>query len=188
MTTTREATRRTGTAYGARPVSVDIARGRLARRRPSERRPLRSGSPPRRGCPLTDQVVADRLSLAHWPRGHQIIVCALAGGTGRTTVAGLLATVLAELPYAHIWHPIALVESAPRTLGSHPAALGRRRPRDSSPALARSELHPIGGLGPRRTDVAANSGGTSPRWLSTHPPACRPTCPRSATIRPPRSC
>lgn len=103
----------TSAAYGARPVSIDIARGR----------PLSESGHPDRGeprvsavgRPLTHEVIADRLSLAHWPRGHQIIVCGLAGGTGRTTVAGLIATVLAELPYAHIWHPIALVETAPLT-------------------------------------------------------------------------
>ncbi len=33
-------------------------------------------------------------------------------------MAGLMATVLAELPFAHFWHPIALLESAPRTLSS----------------------------------------------------------------------
>lgn len=63
-------------------------------------------------------MVADRLSLAHWQVGHRIVVCALAGGTGRTTLAGLLATVMAELPFAHVWPPIALTESSPRTLST----------------------------------------------------------------------
>lgn len=97
-------------------MSVDIARGR-----PLTEAGGREGSGPlvaAAGPPLTHQIVADRLSLAHWPRGHQVIVCGLAGGTGRSTMAGLVATVLTELPFAHIWHPIALVDRAPQTLGS----------------------------------------------------------------------
>jgi hypothetical protein len=103
--------------YGARPVSVDLARGRgLTQPVPSDEvwRPYVSRS----GLPLNHQAVADRLSLARWRPGHRIIVCSLDGGTGRTTVAGLLATVLAELPYAHIRRPIGLVEPSPRTLST----------------------------------------------------------------------
>lgn len=106
-------TSQTSSGYGARPVSVDIARGRSMREAAS---PNGVGVVKTSGLPLTNQVVADRLSLAHWPRSHQIFVCSLAGGTGRTTVAGLMATVLAELPYAHIWHPVGLVDAAPQTL------------------------------------------------------------------------
>lgn len=104
--------------YGARPVSVDIARGRALSERPDLR-----GSGPQIGRPEPQpnhNMVADRLSLAHWPRGHQIIVCGLAGGTGRTTMAGLMATVLAELPFAHIWPPIAVVDAVSHTFGSTP--------------------------------------------------------------------
>ena len=118
----------TGTAYGARPVSVDIARGRSLSEAASPTPAAGVAGP---GLPLTHQVVADRLSLAHWPRGHQIIVCSLAGGTGRTTVAGLMATVLAELPYAHIWHPVGLVDAAPQTFRRTSTPLGCCR--DSRP-------------------------------------------------------
>lgn len=108
--------------YGARPVSVDIARGRrLVETSPTDN--VSSPSPPVRFAP-NHQSIADRLSLAHWPRGHEIIVCGLAGGTGRTTLAGLLATVLAELPFAHVWPPIALVEASPRALSSTPRRWG----------------------------------------------------------------
>lgn len=128
-----EVARSVGTAYGARPVSVDIARGRTLA---ETRQPEAAG--PALGVPLslTDQLVADRLSLAHWRPGHQVIVCALDGGTGRTTLAGLTATVLAELPYAHIWHPIALVESAPPTLGRTRRRWGVIDPGDPPDGLA----------------------------------------------------
>ena len=107
--------------YGARPVSTDIARGR----------PLLefidNTSQPDiaiRSYPLTHQAVADRLALAHWPSGHQIVVCSLAGGTGRTTLSGLIATVLTELPYAHLRRPVALVEPNPRGLSVSPRRWG----------------------------------------------------------------
>lgn len=103
------------TEYGARPVSVDLARGRRLVEATALRADSSATIPP---LPLTHPVVADRLSLAHWPQGHRIVICSLDGGTGRTTVAGLLATVLAELPFAHIWPPIAAVEVAPHPLGS----------------------------------------------------------------------
>lgn len=101
--------------YGARPVSVDLARGR---RLAEAVRPGEGSSTTIPPLPLNHQVVADRLSLAHWPPGHRIVICSLGGGTGRTTVSGLLATVLAELPFAHIWPPIAAVELSPHPLGS----------------------------------------------------------------------
>ncbi len=101
------------TGYGARPVSIDVARGRSLSE-PAQGAAPNAPSPTSR-LPLTHQVVADRLALAHWPRGHQIFVCGLAGGSGRTTVAGLMATVLAELPYASIWPPYALIDAEPRT-------------------------------------------------------------------------
>jgi len=101
---------------GARPVPVDITRGRLLVEDAGTElvQPLAVRST----LPLSHQAAADRLSLVHWPPGHQVVVCALSGGTGRTTLAGLLGTVLAELPFAHIWYPIAVMEAAPRTLGS----------------------------------------------------------------------
>lgn len=96
--------------YGARAVSIDTLHG-LA--------PTAADPPVSAGgqvttpvAALSPQQVADRLALAHWPWGHQILVCSLAGGVGRTTVSGLLATVLAELSFAHIWPPIALAEHA----------------------------------------------------------------------------
>ncbi len=103
-------------AYGARPVSVDIARGRAL----SETAERDSAGPHigLSGLPLNHHMVADRLSLAHWPRGHQIVICGLAGGTGRSTMAGIVATVLTELPFAHIWPPIAVVDAAPQALGA----------------------------------------------------------------------
>lgn len=96
--------------YGARVVSIDTLHS-LA--------PTAADPPVGAGgqvttpvAALSPQQVADRLALAHWPWGHQILVCSLAGGVGRTTVSGLLATVLAELSFAHIWPPIALAEHA----------------------------------------------------------------------------
>lgn len=114
MTSSRQPV--SATAYGARPVSIDIARGRRLTRAAASEDVVSPAT--RTTPPLSHQVVADRLSLAHWPPGHQIVISALSGGTGRTTFAGLLATVLAEQPFAHIWHPIAVVEAAPRTLGT----------------------------------------------------------------------
>ena len=114
MTSTHQQ-RRQNPEYGARAVSVDIARGRSLITRPAAKP---DPPPPVKPLPPTHDVVADRLALAHWTPGHRIIVCSLAGGTGRTTVAGLMATVLAELPYAHVWRPIGLVEASPRTLSS----------------------------------------------------------------------
>jgi hypothetical protein len=59
--------------------------------------------------PARDRFALDRLALKHWPRGHRVLVCSLTGGTGRTTVAALLASTLAGLPFAHIWPPALLV-------------------------------------------------------------------------------
>jgi Mrp family chromosome partitioning ATPase len=104
------------TRFGARPVSVDMTRGHALERTAPARtdKPFAIAS----SSQLSHQAVADRLSLAHWGPGHRIVVSALAGGTGRTTVTGLLATVLAERPFAHMWPPIALVEPSHRTLPS----------------------------------------------------------------------
>lgn len=98
--------------YGAGPVSVQLTRGR-----PLVEAPTKSDSrevvmaPPR---PARDRNAYDRLALKHWPRGHRVLVCSLTGGTGRTTVAALLATTLAGLPFAHIWPPALLVDTTTR--------------------------------------------------------------------------
>ena len=104
--------------YGARSVPVDTLRRTPLREADTDAPEpelvrITTGSP-------SPAVVADRLALAHWPRGHQIMVCSLGGGIGRTTVSGLLATVLAELPYAHLWPPIALHETSTRLLSPTP--------------------------------------------------------------------
>ena len=85
--------------HGARPVSVDIARGRVLTPQAA------SGSPepvPVRSLSLGHAMVVDRLALAHWTPGHRIVVCALAGGTGRTTLAGLMSSAVS---YTHLTLP-----------------------------------------------------------------------------------
>lgn len=100
--------------YGARPVSVDTTRRLpVQEARPAEASADRVPTVQRR---LSPQVVADRLALAHWPQGQQIFVCSLAGGVGRTTLAGLLATTLVEQPYAHYWPPVALHDPTARSV------------------------------------------------------------------------
>lgn len=103
-----------GTGYGARPVSIDLARNQ----------PLTQVQDPID----TDSVlrvvhrsksvsrVAEQLAVAHWPADHRIYVCSAAGGTGRTTLAGLIALTLASLKHAHLHRPIALGESNPQPL------------------------------------------------------------------------
>lgn len=100
--------KRADPGYGARTVSIDtLRRCRLEEARGSEQ-PAVDLTVQRR----QPTAIPDRLALAHWPWGHEISVGSLAGGVGRTTVSGLLSTVLAELPFAHIWPPVALRESA----------------------------------------------------------------------------
>lgn len=102
------------TAYGARPVSVDLTRGSVldelgdsaGQDSPSSTRPVR----------VSDGTASDRLPLKHWPRGHRVLVCSLAGGTGRTTLAAAIALTLAGLPYPHIWPPVLLVDGSSRRL------------------------------------------------------------------------
>lgn len=65
---------------------------------------------------LPQSRVEEQLALAHWPADHRIFVCSVAGGTGRTTVAGLIALTLAGLSYAHLHRPVALAELAPAPL------------------------------------------------------------------------
>jgi hypothetical protein len=129
--------------YGARPVSVDLARGRNLTEPEVTAVEAPSGPPP---MPLNWVAAADRLALAHWPEGHRISVCSLAGGTGRTTIAGLIATVLAELPYAHVHRPIALVEPYPRLLtttwqrwGAQPLGDEKSNPEDVSAEPPRTQ-------------------------------------------------
>jgi hypothetical protein len=102
------------TAYGARPVSVDLTRG-------SALDELRDPAAPE--SPITtqpvrvnDRIALDRLPLKHWPRGHRVLVCSLAGGTGRTTLAAAMAATLAGLRYAHIWPPVLLVDGSSHRL------------------------------------------------------------------------
>lgn len=105
--------------YGARAVSIDMTRGRtLTASTAATDQPFAPVRASASALTLSHQVVADRLSLAHWKPGHRIVVCSLAGGTGRTIMSGLVATVLSELPYRHIWGPIALTEPLPRTLST----------------------------------------------------------------------
>ena len=79
--------------YGARPVSVGLTRGRTLAESSDRPAPGRvEVAPP---VPAWDRNAADRLSLKHWPRGHRVLVCSLTGGTGRTTVASLIAATLA---------------------------------------------------------------------------------------------
>ncbi|QDP95352.1 hypothetical protein FOE78_04985 [Microlunatus elymi] len=94
-------------------MSVDLTRNRpLAL-------PRASADPvpdlPRLERTLSDAQAADQLALAQWPANHHIDVCSLAGGTGRTTMAGLIAVTLAALPYAHLHRPVVLkeLEAAP---------------------------------------------------------------------------
>src|SRR6478735_5769964 len=96
-------TARATVGYGAGPVSVQLTRGRPLVETSIESDP--SGvvlAPPR---PARDRHAYDRLALKHWPRGHRVLVSSLTGGTGRTTVAALLAGTLAGLPFSHIWPP-----------------------------------------------------------------------------------
>ncbi len=80
--TSRALTEVKAQGYGARPVSVDTARGRTLS--PTDEADGRGqGVSPALRLPFTHQVVADRLSLAHWPPGHQIVVCCQAGRDGR---------------------------------------------------------------------------------------------------------
>lgn len=102
--------------YGARPVAVDTVRGCVLTEVGPEGRWIDRS--PSVALPPTPQVIADRLALAHWPWGHQIFVCSLAGGAGRTTVSGLVASILAEQPFAHVWPPVALAESEHRALST----------------------------------------------------------------------
>ncbi len=106
--------------YGARPVSVDTTRRLPVQLAQPSEIPADSVAAvvKRLERPLNPEVIADRLALAHWPIGQQIFVCSLAGGVGRTTIAGLLATTLAEQPYAHYWPPVALHEQATRSMSS----------------------------------------------------------------------
>ena len=98
--------------YGARPVSIGLTRGRAltVSSGRSAPRPVEVAPP----APAWDRNAEDRLSLKHWPRGHRVLVCSLTGGTGRTTVAALIAATLARLPYAHHWPPALLVDGEPR--------------------------------------------------------------------------
>jgi hypothetical protein len=108
-----------GAGYGARPVSVDLTRNQRLTEVPDEVDATVVRLPARR---QSYTQVEQQLALAHWPADHRIFVCSLAGGTGCTTLAGLIALTLAGLPYAHLHRPVALAE-----LKSSPLTRARRR-------------------------------------------------------------
>jgi hypothetical protein len=125
--------------YGARPVSLDLARSRTLSRPVSW---TAGGSSARtRPGPRRLEVLSavDRLSLAHWPAGQRIAVCSLDGGVGRTTVAGLLAVVLAELPYADAWPPVGLIDTDLNPFSGTPA---RWAAVSTNPHIRRLDLQP----------------------------------------------
>ena len=183
-----------GRLYGARPVSVDLARGRrLAQLRhrtaPTRRRRHQTAATTRPGqrLPLTPPVVADRLAagaLAPRPPDRR---CSLLGGVGRTTVTGLLTSILAELPVrAHL-----AADRRRRTRTANPRldcptagrsrSNTRRHEPTSRPARRRAS-------GPSRQVSASTSAKTSPpsSWMPLQ--VCRPNCPGSPATPPPRSC
>jgi hypothetical protein len=94
-------------------VSVDLTRNQPLSEAPAQldipviRLTSRSTSP---------SQAAEQLALAHWPADHRIFACSVAGGTGRTTLAGLIALTLAGLKYAHLHRPVALGEFNPAPL------------------------------------------------------------------------
>lgn len=103
-----------GTGYGARPVSIDLTRNQRLTEVPDG---VDTDSVVRLAdAPKPWSRVAEQLAVAHWPADHRIFVCSVAGGTGRTTVAGLIALTLAGLPYAHLHRPVALGELDPSPL------------------------------------------------------------------------
>lgn len=105
-------TAKTLVGYGAGPVSVPLTRGRPLIEAPTESDFSQVVvAPP---LPARDRNADDRLTLKHWPRGHRVLVSSLTGGTGRTTVAALLAATLAGLPFSHIWPPALLVDTTRR--------------------------------------------------------------------------
>jgi len=106
--------------YGAGPVSVQLTRGRPLAEAPTAPVPDQVVMAPPR--PARDRNADDRLALKHWTRGHRVLVCSLTGGTGRTTVAALLAATLAGLPFAHIWPPALLVDTTLHRLQPNPIA------------------------------------------------------------------
>ena len=118
--------------YGAGPVSVPLTRGRPLAEAPTAPVPDRvvMAPPP----PARDRNADDRLALKHWTRGHRVLVCSLTGGTGRTTVAALLAATLAGLPFAHIWPPALLVDTtrgrSPHDHSDEPAELASEHRND----------------------------------------------------------
>ena len=158
--------------YGARVVALDTVRSLAVTEKEI---PMAMGHPvPFRVADLSPHQVADRLSLAHWPWGHQIVVSSLAGGVGRTTISGLLATVLAELGFAHIWPPIALAEAATRPFSctSHRWDLLTFEDCDESdPACTRSGawVFSDGQVPIRREDFSTIVTDATPGLPSTNP-------------------
>lgn len=168
-------------AYGARPVSMDLTRGRSLA--------MSSAVDGNASPAVTSHApVLDQLALAHWPTGHAVVVCGLAGGTGRTTLASLVAAALAELPWAHVHKPVALVELRPRQLSTtrrrwlaESAGEDRRSPRPADqycPPSTRSGIELPGALSPvanrRRYSVVvaeAPVGLPSEHWIVNADPS-----------------
>lgn len=96
--------------YGSRPVSIDLLRHQPLHAVSGQGQAWRV----RRAPVSATRDCVDRLAVKHWPQRHRILVCSLAGGVGRSTVARAIADLLAELPYAKIWAPILLIEAEPR--------------------------------------------------------------------------
>ena len=105
MSATKGTTASSGTGYGSRPVAIALTRGhRLTETAPEpQSAPMAKPS----DSPIDQLHPIEQLILARWPAGHRIVVCcSLAGGTGRTTLAGLIAMTLADLPtmsWAALW-------------------------------------------------------------------------------------
>lgn len=143
-------TARTTVGYGAGPVSIQLTRGR-----PLTQAPVEPGSAPVVMAPPTparDRHAHDRLALKHWPRGHRVLVCSLTGGTGRTTIAALLAATLAGLPFAHLWPPALLVAPTHTTAVWMTPPIRTRHRRGSrswSPTASAGQPGVVGGCGER---------------------------------------
>ncbi|WP_460809766.1 MinD/ParA family ATP-binding protein [Microlunatus endophyticus] len=88
-------------------------------------------------------------------------MCSLAGGVGRTTLAGLFALTLAGLPYAQLHRPIALGEL-------DPSPLSRSRTRwGVPPDLDHIAVTPVGGRVRILADIGAPADGRPVRIIDS---------------------